>query len=75
LPLREPGSAYDSSADGAPETLLAEVRALLSPTPTPVGELVRITGARAPDVFAALVELSIAGEADLLGGGMVCGRG
>jgi len=75
LPLREPGSDYDgAAAEATPEALLAEVRALLSPVPTPVGELVRATGARASDVFAALVELAIAGEAELLGGGLVCGK-
>ncbi|MBS0294703.1 MAG: DNA-protecting protein DprA [Proteobacteria bacterium] len=75
LPLREPGADFDPSDSDTPEALLNQVRALLSPTPTPLDELVRVTGARAPDVFAALVELSIAGEADLLGGGLACARG
>jgi len=57
-------------ADGDP-ALLRRVADLLSPTPVSRDELVRITGAPAPAVFAALVELSLAGRAELLPGGMV----
>lgn len=46
--------------------------ALLSPTPTPRDELVRALTAAPPAVFAALVELEIAGRAELLPGGLVC---
>ena len=44
---------------------------LASPTPTPVDELVRALAAPAPAIFAALVELAIAGRVELLPGGMV----
>lgn len=47
------------------------VEALLSPTPTPRDEFVRLTGAPAPAVFAALTELALAGRAELLAGGLV----
>jgi DNA processing protein len=62
--------------DGGPETepddaLRREVAALLSPTPVSRDEIVRATGAAVPAVFAALVELSLAGRCDLLPGGMV----
>jgi DNA processing protein len=73
LPLREPGAGFDEPpGDGSAEPLRTQVRDLLSPTPTPYDELVRATGAKAPDVFAVLVELAVEGEAELLGGGMVC---
>ncbi|HEY9216759.1 MAG TPA: DNA-protecting protein DprA, partial [Phenylobacterium sp.] len=41
------------------------------PTPVSRDELVRAAAAPAPNVFAALVELSLAGRAELLPGGMV----
>jgi DNA processing protein len=53
------------------ERLRDQVAALLSPTPVSRDELVRATGAPAPEVFAALVELSLAGRAELLPGGLV----
>lgn len=59
----------------APEpdaALIRKVAGLLSPTPVSRDELVRATAAPAPAVFAALVELSLAGRAELLPGGMVC---
>ncbi len=46
--------------------------ALLSPKATPRDELVRALSAPAHVVFAALVELEIAGRAELLPGGLVC---
>ena len=76
--LREPDEAFahDPDADGdaldlAAGFLRAKVEALLSPTPTPRDELVRALGAPAPGVYAALVELSLAGRAELLPGGLV----
>ena len=44
---------------------------LLSPTPVSRDELVRAASAPAPAVFAALMELALAGRAELLPGGMV----
>jgi DNA processing protein len=70
---RQPyATAKDQAAlDRQVEALRDEVEALLSPTPVSRDELVRATGAPAPAVFAALVELSLAGKAELLPGGMV----
>jgi DNA processing protein len=51
--------------------LVERLAALLSPTPVSRDELVRAAAAPAPAVFAALVELSLAGRAELLPGGMV----
>lgn len=71
--LREPTG--DRYAPGEPldpgDALRERVAALLSPTPVSRDELVRATAAPAPAVFAALVELSLAGRAELLPGGMV----
>jgi DNA processing protein len=51
--------------------LRQRVAALLSPTPAPRDELVRAVGAPPAAVLAALVELSLAGRAELLPGGLV----
>lgn len=50
----------------------AAALALLSPTPVPVDEIVRALSAPPGVVLAALVELSLSGEAELIGGGLVC---
>lgn len=57
--------------DGDLTALRTQIRALLSPTPVSRDELVRATGAPAAQVLAALMELTLAGQADLLSGGMV----
>ena len=71
--FREPDrSGYGAGPAGEPDDALRDqVAALLSPTPVSRDEIVRATGAAAPAVFAALVELSLAGRAELLPGGMV----
>ncbi|WP_309090599.1 DNA-processing protein DprA [Phenylobacterium sp.] len=71
--LRDPeGPRYCPAAPVDPDpTLTRKVADLLSPTPVSRDELVRAAGAPAPAVFAALVELSLAGRAELLPGGMV----
>jgi DNA processing protein len=74
--LREPPARWDEAApdfDRDDAALREKIAALLSPTPTPRNELVRATGAPASAVAAALVELALAGRAELLGGGMVAG--
>ena len=53
------------------DALRRRVADLLSPTPVQRDEIVRATGAPAALVLAALVELSLAGRAELLAGGMV----
>lgn len=68
--LREPPSeplAYDGDLDDA---FLERVAALLSPTPTPRDEIARAVGAPVAQVAAALLELSLAGRAELLPGGL-----
>ena len=71
--VREPASEpYDlGPIEDADAALIARVAALLSPTPVPRDELVRIVGTAPAAVYAALVELAVAGRAQLLAGGMV----
>ncbi len=70
--LREPSS--DSPFDGAPDdlddALIEQVAARLSPAPTPRDELARALDLPIGFVAAALLELSLAGRATLLPGGL-----
>ena len=70
--LREPpGPAYDPTPFGDVDAALIErVAAMLSYTPTAFDEVARAVGAPAPVVHAALVELTLAGRAELLPGGL-----
>jgi DNA processing protein len=52
------------------DALRSRIEALLSPTPIARDELVRLTGAPAAAVYGALVELSLAGRAELGPGGL-----
>ena len=56
------------------DALRDKVEALLSPTPIPRDELVRLTGAPASAVYGALMELELAGRAELLPGGLAAER-
>jgi DNA processing protein len=71
--LREPpgGDPFAGAPDDVDEALIEQVAALLSPTPTPRDELARALDAPIGLVTAALLELSLAGRATLLGGGLV----
>ncbi len=73
--FREPERSAGPIPPTTPDPgLVARVAALLSPTPVSRDEIVRAAAAPAPAVFAALVELALAGRAELLPGGMVvCG--
>ncbi|MFN3352073.1 MAG: DNA-processing protein DprA [Brevundimonas sp.] len=72
--LAEPPSAYVPAPDGEPDAaLLEQVAALLSPTPTPRDEIARALDLPIGLVSAALLELSLAGRAELLPGGLVSG--
>jgi DNA processing protein len=73
--LFDPPEADQAALDREADRLRNKVEALLSPTPVPRDELVRALSAPAPAVFAALVELALAGKAELLAGGMVVGGG
>jgi len=67
--MRAPPPIGWSEEDGEPTPDLIEaVFTLLSPAPAPIDELARQVDAPAPLVFAALVELSLAGRAQLGGG-------
>jgi DNA processing protein len=57
--------------DAAVEALRETVFQLLSPTPIAKDTLVRVCGAPAPAVHAALVELVLAGRASFVSGGLV----
>ncbi len=75
--IRRAPPAPEPEAPDATEDLdaLAErLAALLSPTPVPRDELVRLTGASAQAVYGALIELELAGRATLLAGGLVAAR-
>lgn len=71
--VREPPS--DNPFNGAPPDLddatVERIAALLSPVPTPRDELARAAGLPVGAVAAALLELSLAGRATLLSGGLV----
>ena len=64
---RDSPAEIDDEADALRERLAA----LLSPTPVSRDELVRAAAGSPPAVFAALMELSLAGRAELLSGGLV----
>ncbi|MDP1641524.1 MAG: DNA-processing protein DprA [Phenylobacterium sp.] len=70
--LAEPGAGFQSAPDitESDHGLTEKVAALLSPTPVSRDELVRATGREPGAVAAALVELALAGRAELLPGGL-----
>jgi DNA processing protein len=70
--LREPGPAnpFDGAPDDVDAALIEQVAALLSPTPTPRDELARALDLPIGTVAAALLELHLAGRAELLPGGL-----
>ena len=71
--FREPEpAAFPGPAVEPDDALRRRLADLLSPTPVSRDELVRAAQAPAPAVFAALMELALAGRAELLPGGMVC---
>jgi DNA processing protein len=71
--LREPpgDSPFDGAPDDLDDALIEQVAALLSPVPTPRDELARALDMPVGVVAAALLELSLAGRASLLPGGLV----
>jgi DNA processing protein len=71
LDLFEGPPVDDVALDAAADRLRERVHALLSPTPVPLDEVVRALKEPTPTVLAALVELTLAGRAELLPGGLV----
>ena len=73
--FREPDRPFTPPpiSDTEIDAVRERVAALLSPTPVSRDELARAAGAPAAVVFAALVELTLAGRAELLPGGLVAG--
>ena len=72
--FEEPGRDWEPADPVRPEPddkLRRKVAELLSSAPVSRDELVRITGAAPAEIGAALVELALAGKAELLAGGMV----
>ena len=69
--LFSPPPSDQPELDRAADALRERAFALLSHTPTPRDELVRALNAPAAHVTAALVELALAGRAELLSGGLV----
>ncbi|MDQ0464105.1 DNA processing protein [Caulobacter ginsengisoli] len=65
---RDPPAPF---ADEPSRALRDQLEGLLSPTPVTRDELVRVTGAPVGEVMAALLELSLAGRAELMPGGLV----
>ncbi|QTC92501.1 DNA-processing protein DprA [Brevundimonas goettingensis] len=65
-----PADAFEDMPGEVDQALIDRVAALLSPTPTPRDELARACGAPVSHVAAALLELSLAGRATLLPGGL-----
>lgn len=70
--LREPpaDSPFDGAPDDLDDALIEQVAALLSPVPTPRDELARALDMPIGVVAAVLLELSLAGRASLLPGGL-----
>jgi len=59
----------DESVDGA--DLLDQIEGLLGPSPVPVDEIIRLSGAPSGPVQLALLELDLAGRLDRHAGGRV----
>lgn len=70
--FREPDTpAFPEMPAEVDHDLIERLADLLSPTPVSRDEMVRAARASAPAVFAGLMELALAGRAELLPGGMV----
>ena len=68
--IRQGAAVCEGADDESSPELLERVFDLLSPTPVHIDELARQVGAPAGAVFAALVELSLAGRVELTAGSM-----
>jgi DNA processing protein len=62
---------YEPVAEDPSERVLGAVEALLGPSPVPVDEIIRLSGASSGSVQMALLELDLAGRLDRHAGGKV----
>jgi DNA processing protein len=71
--VRSAPSSYDHASDEAfdGEDVLRAVEDLLGPSPAPVDEIVRLSGAPAAAVLMALLELDLGGRLDRHAGNKV----
>lgn len=71
--VRSLPTRYDPAPEAMPdgEDVLASVEALLGPSPAPVDEIIRLSGASSGAVQMALLELDLAGRLDRHAGGKV----
>jgi DNA processing protein len=70
--VASPSSPFGSEPSGEPdERLLGEIEGLLGPSPAPVDEIIRLSGAPSGVVQMALLELDLAGRLDRHAGGKV----
>jgi DNA processing protein len=63
-----PVERYEAAGE---ESALGDVEALLGPSPVPVDELIRLSGASSGAVQMALLELDLAGRLERHAGGKV----
>jgi DNA processing protein len=66
-----PAARFDPAPEEADESLLGEIEQLLGPSPVPVDEVIRLSGASSGAVQMALLELDLAGRLDRHAGGKV----
>ena len=69
--VASPSSMYEPSTEEPSDEALAEIEQLLGPSPVPVDELIRQSGASSGAVQIALLELDLAGRLDRHAGGKV----
>ena len=74
VPRTRPSDWSAAPEDEVARPTLEVIGRLLSPSPTALDELARAAKTPMPEVLAAVVELSLAGRADVLSGGMVVAR-
>ena len=69
--VESPPARFEQVAEEPDETVAGNVEELLGPSPVPVDELIRLSGASSGAVQMALLELDLAGRLDRHAGGKV----
>jgi DNA processing protein len=69
--VESPPARFEQVAEESDETLAGNIEELLGPSPVPVDELIRLSGASSGAVQMALLELDLAGRLDRHAGGKV----